>query len=766
MKTDYTKIIDSYLQGNMSEAERLQFEQELKTNNTLKEEFELQRDVEESIKRNYLRKVVKNVAKRYHLLKKLYFSGVLILALGLVFLLGIVIWNKLNEKPPLDESKYEELYSSLSENPLIDDLEGEFFIWEGLDTVILSKSGVLLSVPESSFLLNGKSYKGQAVIQWQEALDGTTIVKSGLSTVADSNLLETQGMFSFRAHTPEGELLDINPKTGVYVQIPVEEHKAGMQLYDGVKNEEGIVNWVNPEPLMKIPVPVDMAELDFYPVGYEDSLNAMKLRKDKKFRDSLYLAMETGFVSNIDLGKKLFESKCATCHKLGANTTGPNLSNVRNKWIRAGETKEMLYTYVRDWSIAATKSDYARKVSEWSPTAPSKFPELTNCEIESIFEYIDGLSLDSSPEKASCGHFDFISPSKVLAFWNKKFNNTLLATREFERRMPSIHATCKNEVLDVYVKNLQLPLTELDRRVKEMGYAEFAQFEAEYVGALNPDNPHLKNLQKFYDDNTDKLRSHAQFLKDQEQRKREKWDNEIIDERKKEQSRTDNRESQALQEEYMFNHDNVKKQFGGTIGTVIYGNSPIKNVDRQVMEATIARKTAEIVDPTNGKTATITYNDFGFEVENHTTYGRLYAYLFPSKINSYQRITGKQGKFNYALNNDMLYDVAVIGVNENGYYYFQQTKLNSGDLGKIALTKVSEEKLDASINQLNKLRLNKPMPIKDEMKWLFKEQADYVEKERRMKQVRFEEKIKQIVFPCYYGQTEAYSATDTLFFGF
>ena len=762
MKTDYTKIIDSYLQGNMSDAERLQFEQELKTNKTLKEEFELQRDLEESIKRNYLRSVVKNVAKRYHLVKKLYFSGVLIVALGLVFLLGIVVWNKLNEQKSLDEGELMELQSLLSENPLIDDLEGEFFIWEGLDTIVLSKSGVLLSMPESNFLLNGKPYRGKAIIQWQEALDGPTIVKSGLSTLADSNLLETQGMFSFRAHTPDGKLLDINPKTGVYVQIPVEEHKEGMQLYDGVKNEHGIVNWVNPEPLMKIPVPVDMSKLDFYPVGYEDSLNVMKLRKDKLFRDSLYLAMETGFVSSISLGEKIFDSKCATCHKIGANTTGPDFTNVRNKWLQAGETKEMLYTFVRDQSIAQAKSDYARKAAQWSPTRPINFPELTNCEIESIFNYVDSFTLDSADEEVNCAYFDFISPSKVLAFWNKKFNNTLLATREFERRMPSIHATCKNEVLDVYVKNLQLPLTELDKRVKEMGYAEFAQFEAEYVGALNPDNPHLKSLQKFYDDNTDKLRSHAQFLKDQEQRKREKWDKEISEERTKEQSRTDNRESQALQEEYTLNYENVKKQFGGTIGMVIYGNSPIKNVDRQVMDATMARKTAEIVDPATGKTATITYNDFGFEIENHNSYSRLYVYLFPSKINSYQRITGQQGKFNYPLNNDMLYDVAVIGVNENGFHYFQQTKLNSGDLGKIVLTKVSEEKLDAAINQLNKLRLKKPMSIKDEMKWLFKEQANYVEKERRMKQARFEEKIKKIVFPCYYGQTEAYYATDTL----
>jgi cytochrome c2 len=761
MNTDYTKKIDSYLRGYMNEDGRLQFEQELLTNNALREEFELQRDLEESIKRNYLRSVVENIAKRYHLMKKLYFSGILLLSISVIFLLGIFVWNKLNNQPTLDESRFEELSISLSEKPLIDNLEDEFFIWKGLDTVVLSKSGVLLSVPENSFLLNGKLYRGQAIVQWQEALDGATIMKSGLSTVADGNLLETQGMFSFRAHTPEGQLLDINPETGIYVQIPVEEHKEGMRLYDGVKNEDGIINWVNPEPLMKIPVPVDMSNLDFYPVGYEDSLNSMRLRKDKRFRDSLYLAMETGFVPNYDLGKKLFESKCATCHKIGENSTGPDLRGVRNKWMRAGEPKEMLYTFVRDWSLACEQSVYAKKIASWSPTAPTKFTELTDCEIESVFKYVDDSSYDLAIE-SDCGHFEFIYPSKVLAFWNKKFNNTLLATREFERRMSSVHATCRNEVLDVYVKNLHLPLTELDKKVKEMGYPEFAQFEAEYVGALNPNNPHLKNLQKFYAVNTQQLRSQAQFLKDQEQRKREKWDKEMNDGRIKEQNRTATRKSQALQEEYKLNYDNVIKQFGGTIGTVIYGNSPIKNIDRQVMEATMARETTEIIDPATGKTTTITYNDFGFEVDNHIAYDKLYAYLFPSKFNSYERITGNQGKFDYPLNDDVLYDVAVIGVNENGFYYFQQTKLNSGDLGKVTLTKVSEEKLDASINQLNKLRLKKPMPIKDELNWLFKEQADYVEKKNRMKQARFEEKIKKIIFPCYYSLSESEAIINSI----
>jgi uncharacterized protein YfeS len=49
--------------------------------------------------------------------------------------------------------------------------------------------------------------------------------------------------------------------------------------------------------LAKIPVPIDMAKLNFYPPGYEDSLNTMKLNKSKKFRDSLYLSCEDEFSS-------------------------------------------------------------------------------------------------------------------------------------------------------------------------------------------------------------------------------------------------------------------------------------------------------------------------------------------------------------------------------------------------------------------------------------------------------------------------------------
>ena len=90
--------------------------------------------------------------------------------------------------------------------------------------------------------------------------------------MSGDRLLETQGMFGVAGFTPEGKSLDFNPKVGVYVQTPVDEYKDKMQLFDGVKKADGSIDWQNPKPMEKLPVPVDMSELDFYPEGYEDHL--------------------------------------------------------------------------------------------------------------------------------------------------------------------------------------------------------------------------------------------------------------------------------------------------------------------------------------------------------------------------------------------------------------------------------------------------------------------------------------------------------------
>ena len=753
MHPELTKIIADYLAGELTEADQKVFEERLKNDSKLQEEVAFQKTIIEAAKRSSIRTQVRQSAKGFHLQQTIKWSALTLAGIVIISALSYFIYKSSSSKTA-DLSEFKDLIEQVDKNTLISNLAPEYFAWNGKDTAMLSKNGILISIPESAFLLNGKPYTEPALIQFQEALDAATIVKAGLSTTSNGKLLETQGMFSFKALSKDGEILTINPKTGIYVQVPVDEFKDGMNLFSGDTDKNGIINWVNPQPLAKIPVPIDMAKLNFYPPGYEDSLNTMKLSKSKKFRDSLYLSCEEEISSsNVSpqveekSGKYLFEKKCSMCHALNRESTGPNLANIREIWSKGGAKPNSIYQWVRNWEKAASEDPYARNVSYKTPAASSDFPSLSNTEIDAIFDYVDGAKIKSNSEE----FYSHIPPSSVLAFWKPKFNNTLLATHDFEKRMQAIHGTCNNKVLEVYTKNMGKSMVELDRQVIQMGYSNFEEFAAENIGALNPNNPHIKGLQAFYEKGIASLQNEVNNYRKTEAKRREKWDKNVNEERMKESNRTIQRENQAFSEEYNLNHKNVRKQLGRTLGAVIYTNASVSNIDRFVLQTTLARKTGEFYDKETGKTALIQYNDFSFNVEKPEQYELINAYLFPSKLNSYQRISGTNGKFSYALNDAIIYDLAIVAISEKGYSYFQRSKLNKGNLGTIQLEHVSEAKVNASIEQLNSNRITKPMRVADELSWLKTEQQNYVERRNRQNAYLFHERIKKIVFPCYQG---------------
>lgn len=755
MNPEITKIIDQYLQGELSEEDKLAFEKKLAESEMLRKETELQKAVYDGAARAAIRTEVKKAGKSYHFTKTMQIVAGAVIMLAVSAALVFYIFSHFR-KPGMTE-EMAALIQKLEYNGPIDDLKSEFFIWNGKDAIAMSSNGVLLSIPENAFLLNGQSYKDQAVIQWQEAQDGATIMKSGLNTMSGGRLLETQGMFSIQAYTPDGKKLSINKNHGIYAQVPVDEYKRNMQLFTGQKNTNGMIDWVNPKPLMKIPVPVDMNLLDFYPRGYEDTLNYLKLSKDKRFRDSLYLSMEHFFGTertrdmmgdsihlNQEPGKSLFSSECMTCHSMTIDGTGPALRKIREKWSMNGAKEGSIYQWVQNWQVAASKDPYALNVSTLKPTAMRLFPKLTMEQISSIFDYID-----SQP-------YDGIPPSMVLGFWNQKFNNTILATREFERRMPFIHATCNKNVLKLYIDNLSKPMVELDKQASEMGYSDFTFFASEQIGSMNSDNPHLKNLQLFYQQAIKMLHKEIHNNHNELTRKQEKWDSEVSESRIKEQSRTSSRKVTLLNEEYKFNMRNVQQQLSKSVGFEINGTGTIYNIDSYVIDAVSKRTSTTIVDPATGKIAKIGYHNLAFEIENDQDYRDIYAYILPSGINSYERILGQNGQFTYSFNDDMQYDLVIVGISENGYAYFQQTDIDQEKLGKIRLNRVSEAKLNASIEQINFLRVGRSFFMKDELQWLIKEQQDYKEQRNRQEQEAFRERIMRIIFPCFNMEEDNY----------
>ena len=259
------------------------------------------------------------------------------------------------------------------------------------------------------------------------------------------------------------------------------------------------------------------------------------------------------------------------------------------------------------------------------------------------------------------------------------------------------------------------------------------------------------------------MKDKAKRNAEKDQKRRNKWDKKVNKARTDETMSEISRESIAFIEEFQFNLKNVRKQISKAVGFKLRrGNrfvknidryvplqNPIKNINAYVWEATVNRTSLDMKDPLTGKRVKITYNDFSIEVPNSEKYIKLYAYLFPHQLNSYQRISGIAGKFDYPLNDDIIYDIGIVGVTEDGYEYFQKQTFNGGELGAVSMRKVTEKQLDGSIKQLNKKRIRKPMRIKDEMNWLFLERKDYLEQKQRKKMRIFRREVVAVIFPCY-----------------
>lgn len=711
MNPELTKLIEQYLAGELAPKDAQAFEERMASNETLRNAVDEQREIHSGAKRAHQRQQIEKIGKRYHFRKNLLKGGFSVLIAGAIAAASLFVFNQMNSADDIPVLT-EEIKSKLDKQAPMD-LNAQYFVIPKEGGVVLSEDGVLISVPKGAFALNGKPYKKSVALQFQEAIDPSDIMQGGLSTTSNGELLETGGMISVTGYTIDGKPLNFNPKVGVYVQVPMQDMKSDMQLYDGEIQADGSINWIEPEPLAKIPVPVPMSELDFYPSGYENYLNEQKWEISKLSRDSLYLSFE--------------EDGCDKIYY------------------------ESYYEFGDDAPIDFGVS-FQNLPSEEQPEFQFADNRLNNG--ANIYTVQDD---SDSTEMLDTAAPNYIYPSNVLAFWNEGFNNTNLATREFERRMQMVHKTCDNSVLKVYTSNIDKSLKECDDQLVAMGHFQFKKFAAENVGKLKAGNPHVKQLQRFYEKSINQLKKRNNILQKQESDRRSEHDAETRKSLEDEAKRTRWREAQAFHEEYNYNLNSVYKQLGYSRGFTIKSKSKgfsaaggprsaVKNIDRLVAEATQNRESLTITR--GGKTAKITYNEFTFEVANSHEYIKLFAYVLPYELNSYQRIEGNNGKFSHPLNDAFRYNIAVVSVKEDGYGFFKQLNIKNGKLGKINLKTVSKKKLDADVKQLNSGRNVRPMRIAEELEWLGQERKDYKEQKMRKEMTAFRDEIRNIIFPC------------------
>lgn len=372
--------------------------------------------------------------------------------------------------------------------------ESEFFeINAGEDVVIEGKQGIIITIPAGSLLSKGEQpVKGNVKVELTEALSLSDMVFSNLTTSSNGEILSTGGMF-FINFTQNNEQLVINKELPIYVQIPKLSDK-DMLLYRGERDSLGNMNWTDPQRQKKYLIPVELSSLNFIPIRFEQTLSenlpvSGVAVPNRKFTDSLYYTIQ--------------------------------------------KTYTRMQAYTPQYNASELIEPNGKKIIFFQSDSQAK--NMNN--------------LDSAvTEDISCG----INPLSVKVLKDERYKNTFIASKEFETRMQSIHNTCRQDILDVYVNNLDKDLWKVDemaaQKLKgtehESIFIDYAAQKLENVKDA-ADNIYAKTLGDYFRKKTESFEKQENDIQQKVQASLEKKDKEYIEElnkyqeilRKREQNR-------------------------------------------------------------------------------------------------------------------------------------------------------------------------------------------------------------------------------------
>jgi cytochrome c2 len=88
-------------------------------------------------------------------------------------------------------------------------------------------------------------------------------------------------------------------------------------------------------------------------------------------------------------GKKLFYSKCASCHMVNKEMTGPALKGVETRWTDSA----LLYAFIRNSQKVIDSNAYAKKLwLQYNQTQMPPHEDLQDADIRKILDYVNSVS--------------------------------------------------------------------------------------------------------------------------------------------------------------------------------------------------------------------------------------------------------------------------------------------------------------------------------------------------------------------------------------
>jgi len=323
-------------------------------------------------------------------------------------------------------------------------VKSEFFkVATTKDTVIRGSQGTLLVFQEGSIVDGDGDYvEGKVDIELAEAFKIEDMLRSNLTTISNGELLETDGMIYFNLFRGD-EQLYINPAKPVHIEIPTRSRKPNMQVYEDIRDENGNMNWANPIPIENYLNPVDIFSLDLLPDGFAEAVEKeMPFRNHKK-------------ASEVLIDSLYYSLHFANPDELVEESIPANL-DVRERFDNDG------------------------------------FPESE----------LDSLLANYKIDEDNLVNYG-VDPAVIKTLKTSEFQNTIISTKEFQERLQAMFKICRTDMIDVYIKNLDKNLWEVDSIAASLlddnVYQEdFNDFAAQKWTTLKDSDVNTELLKDFY----------------------------------------------------------------------------------------------------------------------------------------------------------------------------------------------------------------------------------------------------------------------------
>ena len=665
-----TLLISRYLENEMQEVERSAFEEQLADDKDLQAEMDIQKLIMEvataaGAKVHFVQALQKRAKLRR--LGKWFIVGIVILALWLMYVFY---------KTTLTHQ-----YFKVETN----DRGEHFALNNALDTIIETKDGIVFAIPAHAF----GSDNDNVELEINTALSAYDILQHGLSTTSNGALLRTAGMFSINGFA-NGKKLALTK--AINVNVPCDEPDAAMQLFDGVDDGKGGINWVNPKLLTRLLRTYRTESLDFYPPGYIPLLKALgKDYQNKEYTDSLYYSF---------IGYPFHQES--------------ELTNVPTTQ-----------------ATSAVDSVIAKNLRQ-----------------NDVFAHTQDLSFNYE-----------IDPAKIKAIWNDKFDNTIIATKEFEERLRVIHGLCDG--LQIYLQNLDKPLYQIDQMFADRCPAEFKekflQFAARKDGGVSIADGMQQKLSNYFQQKNLAYNQAAAKTLAKYQAELSELENMAIDRKQQRAASEIERVRKDFNEELCINLKDAYRQIGqlhecqGVVVppaaryyTVSITTTGWKNLDAYVAGATEGRQSMTYTDSVTGRTAKIVYAKIDIKIKDAVLYDKILVYLVPDSLSSFIRVQKQGDSYKEQLNSLFAYDAIVLAYKGNQAFFYKKKKVRPDayvfDPRQINNTELQE--------QLNIYTAPKATVLRTEFDFQIQEIQETSRQLLLQKDLQFRDQIARVIFKC------------------